>query len=139
MISESFDIESFGVRDAPSIESEADTRVKAVLKSTPCRAYCGRTAHAVEAILTHHYVNDFLESFSSEEEEISISQHVRALHMDARFEVCNFTSNSPKVLAAHGGIDVSHSIDKKQGFVGEWVLSLFWQSSSYCSTGIPQR
>ncbi|XP_049316979.1 uncharacterized protein LOC125779750 [Bactrocera dorsalis] len=92
----------------------------------------GTTARAVKAILDHHYVDDFVDSFSSEVEAISVSEQVRAIHMDAGFELRNFTSNSSKVLAAIGGTDVTRSIGKKEGFVGEKVLGLFWQPSSDC-------
>ncbi|XP_036217946.2 uncharacterized protein [Bactrocera oleae] len=90
------------------------------------------TARAVKAILDHHYVDDFVDSFCSEEEAISISQEVRAIHMDAGFELRNFTSNASKVVDALNGTDVSRPIDNKEGFVGERVLGLFWQSSSDC-------
>ncbi|XP_069967481.1 uncharacterized protein [Bactrocera oleae] len=90
------------------------------------------TARAVKAILDHHYVDDFVDSFCSEEEAISISQEVRAIHMDAGFELRNFISNASKVVDALNGTDVSRPIDNKEGFVGERVLGLFWQSSSDC-------
>ncbi|XP_049304973.1 uncharacterized protein LOC125776523 [Bactrocera dorsalis] len=90
------------------------------------------TTRAVKAILDHHYVDDFVDSFSSEVEAISVSEQIRAIHMDAGFELRNFASNSSKVLAALGGTDVTRSIGKKEGFVGEKVLGLFWQPLSDC-------
>ncbi|XP_054091903.1 uncharacterized protein LOC105220591 [Zeugodacus cucurbitae] len=92
----------------------------------------GTNSRAVKAILDHHYVDDFVDSFSSEEEAISVSKQVRAIHMNAGFELRNFTSNSQKVVAALDGTDVTRSIGKKESFVGERVLGLFWQSSSDC-------
>lgn len=44
----------------------------------------------------------------------------------------NFAISHPRVVTALKGTDVSHPIGKKESFVGEWVLGLFWQSSSDC-------
>lgn len=97
-------------------------KVKALEKKYDRRA----PAYAVEAILDHHYVDDFDDSFCSEQEAISVSEQVRAIHMDARFELRNFTSNTPKVVGALNGTDTLRPIDKKECFeLLTMVMSIF--------------
>ncbi|XP_067625507.1 uncharacterized protein [Eurosta solidaginis] len=90
------------------------------------------TKRAVKAILDHHYVDDFVDSFGSEEEAISVSEEVRAIHKKAGFELRHFTSNSSKVVAALGGSDDTRVIAKKEGVLAERVLGMFWESFSDC-------
>ncbi|XP_036328016.1 uncharacterized protein LOC118740546 [Rhagoletis pomonella] len=88
------------------------------------------TSRAIKAILDYHYVDDFVDSFDTLEEAISIAQEVRAIHLDAGFELRNFTSNSPEVLAALGGAASTKPISSKDGLVTEKVLGLYWQPST---------
>ncbi|XP_036347651.1 uncharacterized protein LOC118757028 [Rhagoletis pomonella] len=60
------------------------------------------SSRAVKAIVDFHYVDDFVDSFSTVEEAIAVSQQVRSIHLNAGFELRNFTSNSPKVVDVLG-------------------------------------
>ncbi|XP_044316597.1 uncharacterized protein LOC123037886 [Drosophila rhopaloa] len=57
---------------------------------------------AVKAIIDHHYVDDYVDSFATESEAISVSTRVKEIHAEAGFELCQFSSSSPIVEAALG-------------------------------------
>ncbi|XP_036329813.1 uncharacterized protein LOC118741953 [Rhagoletis pomonella] len=88
------------------------------------------TSRAVQSILAYHYVDAFVDAFDSPAEAISIAQEVRAIHLDAGFELRNFASNSPEVAAALGGAEDTKLIASKEGLATEKVLGLYWQPST---------
>ncbi|XP_058811023.1 uncharacterized protein LOC131675913 [Topomyia yanbarensis] len=55
---------------------------------------------AVHAIVKQHYVDDMLLSVESEEEAIQVVREVQTVHRSAGFEMRNWISNSPRVVAA---------------------------------------
>ncbi|XP_017469386.1 PREDICTED: uncharacterized protein LOC108361296 [Rhagoletis zephyria] len=55
---------------------------------------------AVEAIIDRHYVDDYVGSFSSVHEAISVTKKVVAIHQEAGFELRGFISNSNALLQA---------------------------------------
>ncbi|XP_070854311.1 uncharacterized protein [Drosophila suzukii] len=57
---------------------------------------------AVKAIIDYHYVDDYVDSFATESEAISVSTRVKEIHAEAGFELCQFSSSSPIVEAALG-------------------------------------
>ncbi|XP_070132548.1 uncharacterized protein [Drosophila bipectinata] len=57
---------------------------------------------AVKAIIDHHYVDDYVDSFDTESEAIEVSTRVKEIHAEAGFELCQFSSSSPIVEAALG-------------------------------------
>ncbi|XP_070855101.1 uncharacterized protein [Drosophila suzukii] len=57
---------------------------------------------AVKAIIDYHYVDDYVDSFATESEAISVSNRVKEIHAEAGFELCQFSSSSPIVEAALG-------------------------------------
>jgi len=57
---------------------------------------------AVKAIIDCHYVDDYVDSFTTESEAISVSTRVMEIHANAGFELCQFLSSSPVVETALG-------------------------------------
>ncbi|XP_075164705.1 uncharacterized protein LOC142237217 [Haematobia irritans] len=83
---------------------------------------------AVEAICEHHYMDDFVDSFDSIEEAISISKYVREIQSNGGFELRGFTSNSNDVILALDGAATSKSIPANDN-TGK-ILGLYWDSKS---------
>jgi len=57
---------------------------------------------AVKAIIDCYYVDDYVDSFTTESEAISVSTRVMEIHANAGFELCQFLSSSPVVETASG-------------------------------------
>ncbi|XP_033245661.1 uncharacterized protein LOC117187336 isoform X2 [Drosophila miranda] len=57
---------------------------------------------AVKAIIDYNYVDDYVDSFATESEAISVSTRVKEIHANAGFELCQFSSSSPIVETALG-------------------------------------
>ncbi|XP_067625142.1 uncharacterized protein [Eurosta solidaginis] len=89
-------------------------------------------ARAVKAILNFHYVDDFVDSFDSENEAIAVATKVRDIHLNAGFELRNFTSSSAKVVTALDCVDQTKTMGIKEGILLEKVLGLHWQPSIDC-------
>lgn len=70
------------------------------VKSTNALEHREAKPRAVKSILEHHYVDDFVDSFESIDEAITIAKEVRDIHKCAGFELRSFTSNSSDVLSA---------------------------------------
>ncbi|XP_065361898.1 uncharacterized protein LOC135955477 [Calliphora vicina] len=83
---------------------------------------------AIEAICDHHYMDDFVDSFDSVEEAVSISKQVREIHKNGGFELRGFISNSDEVITTLDGSLISKQIPANDGT--ERVLGLFWEPSS---------
>jgi hypothetical protein len=86
---------------------------------------------AVDAILYHHYVDDYLNSHNSEEEAIKIAQDVIKVHSFAGFQLRNFVSNSPtvmKMLPNSSETPKEISINITSENVTEKILGLFWNT-----------
>ncbi|XP_065356286.1 uncharacterized protein LOC135950683 [Calliphora vicina] len=79
---------------------------------------------AIEAILEHHYMDDFVDSFDSIEEAIEISKQVREIHKNGGFELRGFISNSNRVSLALDGASASKTIPSINNT--EKVLGLYW-------------
>ncbi|XP_055632538.1 uncharacterized protein LOC129773014 [Toxorhynchites rutilus septentrionalis] len=107
-------------------------------KCSPCNAHFTKDANAREhadqfpdaanAIINRHYVDDYFDSADTEEEAIQRAVDVRYVHSLGGFEIRNWVSNSPKVLAAlgeHGKSTKTLSYDKT--LESERVLGLLWK------------
>ncbi|EDX15944.1 GD21556 [Drosophila simulans] len=53
-------------------------------------------------VTDYHYVDDYVDSFATEDEAISVSIRVKEIHAEAGFELCQFSSRSPTVETALG-------------------------------------
>ncbi|XP_075167990.1 uncharacterized protein LOC142241581 [Haematobia irritans] len=83
---------------------------------------------SIDAIIKHHYIDDYVDSFDSEDEAIQISTEVRNIHASGGFELRGFASNSENVSTAMGGY-----VENKEmlsDIVSEKVLGVFWECSS---------
>lgn len=85
---------------------------------------------AYRAIVNNHYVDDYLQSFPTEEEAIQTATDVRDIHRRAHYELRQWASNSATVLQA-----LSTDRQKKptthlhDGSTTERVLGLIWRCS----------
>ncbi|XP_062538743.1 uncharacterized protein LOC134207018 [Armigeres subalbatus] len=87
---------------------------------------------AAKAIVDDHYVDDYLASFSSEEEAAKIASEVRYVHNNGGFQLHNWRSNSATVLERLG--EVQPETDKQLNLVdaakSERVLGMLWSPST---------
>ncbi|XP_043661538.1 uncharacterized protein LOC122625509 [Drosophila teissieri] len=72
------------------------------VKTMNALKYRDSDPRAVKAITDYHYVDDYVDSFATESEAISVSTRVKELHKDAGFELSQFSSSSPTVETALG-------------------------------------
>ncbi|XP_070854642.1 uncharacterized protein [Drosophila suzukii] len=80
---------------------------------------------AVKAIIDHHYVDDYVDSFATESEAISVSTRVKEIHAEAGFELCQFSFSSPIVEAALGPPWQIKSVG--WGEAEQKILGMRWQ------------
>nr|XP_041631503.1 uncharacterized protein LOC121502341 [Drosophila kikkawai] len=80
---------------------------------------------AVKAIIDHHYVDDYVDSFATESEAIAVSTRVKEIHAEAGFELCQFSSGSPIVEAALGPPGRVKSVG--WGEAEQKILGMRWQ------------
>ncbi|XP_070145035.1 uncharacterized protein [Drosophila kikkawai] len=80
---------------------------------------------AVKAIIDHHYVDDYVDSFATESEAIAVSTRVKEIHAEAGFELCQFSSSSPIVEAALGPPGRVKSVG--WGEAEQKILGMRWQ------------
>ncbi|XP_055542952.1 uncharacterized protein LOC129728533 [Wyeomyia smithii] len=98
------------------------------IKNKNAEEFADRYPRAVEAILKNHYVDDFLDSFESEEEAVRVSTETRYIHQRGGFVLRNWLSNSAAVL---NGMNVEKPLDAK-GFClnpieeSDRVLGMKW-------------
>ncbi|XP_055545704.1 uncharacterized protein LOC129730413 [Wyeomyia smithii] len=87
---------------------------------------------AVEAILQYHYVDDYLDSFQTAEEAVKVGNEVKRIHAEGGFEIRNFLSNDPAIVAQVGAesIEVEKLINAEKGATVESVLGMKWIPSS---------
>lgn len=63
------------------------------VKNYHAERYKDQFPRAVEAIQRNHYVDDFIDSFSSAEECLNVTKQVKDIHREAGFNLRNFVSN----------------------------------------------
>ncbi|XP_041673677.1 uncharacterized protein LOC121529787 [Drosophila eugracilis] len=83
---------------------------------------------AALAINEYHYVDDYVDSFASEDEAIAISTRVREIHAEAGFDLCRFTSSSASVVRALNPLESIASIGWTEA--EEKVLGMYWQPAT---------
>ncbi|XP_036327403.1 uncharacterized protein LOC118740011 [Rhagoletis pomonella] len=72
------------------------------VKMLNAQEYADRFPRAVESIVKYHYVDDFVDSFESVEQAVSIAKQVSKIHEAAGFQMRGYISNSVTVLKALG-------------------------------------
>ncbi|XP_070068094.1 uncharacterized protein [Drosophila takahashii] len=85
---------------------------------------------AVKAIIDCHYVDDYVDSFATESEAISVSTRVKEIHAKAGFELCQFLSSSPVVETALG--PPGHVRCVGWGESEQKILGMYWQAATDC-------
>ncbi|XP_044573974.1 uncharacterized protein LOC123258162 [Drosophila ananassae] len=75
----------------------------------------------VKAIIDHHYVDDYVDSFALESEVIAVSTRVKEIHA----ELCQFLSSSPIVKVALGPPGQVKSVG--WGEAEQKILGMRWQ------------
>ncbi|XP_062702726.1 uncharacterized protein LOC134285619 [Aedes albopictus] len=108
--------------------------------SSPCSAQYVKNLNAIEhsenypraaeAIVRRHYVDDYLQSFDSEEEACQVIDEVKLVHRQGGFIIRNWLSNSSTVLQRIGETDAgSMKIVSESGSQIERVLGMQWKAT----------
>lgn len=123
---------SFGATCSPSLAQH--------VKNLNAKEFEAQYPRAVRAIVENHYVDDWLDSFATEEEAIQTAKEVKMIHGKAGFEIRKWTSNSTEVIRAMGE-DASESGNPAKNLnvgglsgdpQGAKVLGLWWCTSEDC-------
>ncbi|XP_062714710.1 uncharacterized protein LOC134291225 [Aedes albopictus] len=114
------DVLTFGSASSPSSAQ--------FVKNRNAKEYESQFPRAAEGITKCHYVDDYLDSFESEEEAMLVANQVRQVHSKGGFEIRNWSSNSATVLDHLG--EKSKVAMKDLTAVGgdqsERVLGMLW-------------
>ncbi|XP_065084732.1 uncharacterized protein LOC135706971 [Ochlerotatus camptorhynchus] len=118
------DVATFGATCSPAIAQ--------YVKNANARSFEKELPRAVEGIVFNHYVDDYLDSFSTENKAKQVASEVREIHKRGGFEIRNWCSNSPTVLQ-HLGESQQHPVkqmclDEKEQ--SERVLGMRWMTKS---------
>lgn len=90
-------------------------------------------SRAVEAICKNHFVDDYLDSFPSEEMAIEVASQVKLIHSKGGFNLRGFLSNSNKVaveLNQSQSEDQLVNLNVEQSDDADRVLGMFWNTKS---------
>ncbi|XP_058817711.1 uncharacterized protein LOC131681020 [Topomyia yanbarensis] len=98
------------------------------IKNMNAKEHEAAFSRAAMAVLRKHYVNDYLDSFDTEEEAIKVALEVKEIHTRGGFEIRNWHSNSKTLLQRVGE---SNQLQAKVISVAaeseaERVLGLLW-------------
>lgn len=86
-----------------------------------------RFPEAATAIVTRHYVDDYLDSDHTEEELLSRVQSVRAIHRDGGFNMHKLQANSHSVLQ---GLEVREPPESEVSLSRSTILGMSWNHSN---------
>ncbi|GBP07108.1 hypothetical protein EVAR_90645_1 [Eumeta japonica] len=99
------------------------------IKNFNAEKYRETEPEVYRAVIKNHYVDDYIQSFETEQKAIDIAQRVRDVHREARFELKQWTSNSKRLLTAlNETSEQKKSIDLHTENSSERVLGLNWNS-----------
>ncbi|XP_053692357.1 uncharacterized protein LOC128740817 [Sabethes cyaneus] len=102
------------------------------VKNINADRFAGELPEAVDVIKNRHYVDDAMLSIETPARAIQLAQEIRRIHAAGGFEIRNWVSNSPEVLAT---LQQSGSVEKNLDlFTGalatEKVLGMWWCTAS---------
>ncbi|XP_062707432.1 uncharacterized protein LOC134287995 [Aedes albopictus] len=105
------------------------------VKNTHAQQFEQEFPEAVHAIVHDHYVDDMLISVETEEKAIQLATEVKEIHECGGFEMRNWVSNVPAVVAALDG----EKTNEKNLSIGETettekVLGMWWDTTADCFT-----
>ncbi|XP_055623758.1 uncharacterized protein LOC129767161 [Toxorhynchites rutilus septentrionalis] len=114
------DVATFGATCSPASAQ--------YVKNVNAAEFADRFPRAVEGILKNHYVDDYLDSFESEEEAELVSKEVRLIHQQGGFHLRNWLSNSTSLLSE---LQEKETLDSKNlcsnpTVSSERVLGMLW-------------
>lgn len=116
------DVVIFGSSCAPAIAQ--------YIKNTNAEEFAEQYPRAVTGIVKNHYVDDFLDSFDSEDEAVRVSEEVKMIHEKGGFQLRNWLSNSETVIHKIGDPQNCGEklliADKHDRF--ERVLGMLWST-----------
>lgn len=101
------------------------------VKNLNATEYKSQYPDAYKAIVENTYVDDWLQSFETEEKAIETTKNVITVHAKAGFEIRNWISNSKKVLRALQGDDKSESslnLNLDEPLSVDKVLGMWWNT-----------
>lgn len=113
---------SFGAACSPCISQ--------FVKNHHAAKYSKVYPRAVEAIHKNHYVDDWLDSFKTEEEALSISSEVHNILSSGGFTMKNWVSNSQIVSSNVGGLSSREKVFSEKDMQTEKVLGMWWETST---------
>ena len=99
------------------------------VKNLNAREHIEKYPRAEKAIRENHYVDDWLESFHTEEEARKVAKDVKYVHSKGGLEIRNWISNSIKVTSSLGE---NYSENEKMNFERsetktERILAVWWR------------
>ncbi|XP_058816702.1 uncharacterized protein LOC131679977 [Topomyia yanbarensis] len=102
------------------------------VKNVNAQEFSEEHPHAADAIIRHHYVDDYLDSFGTVQEAIQLGREVKMIHAKGGFELRNFMSNEVEITRRVGAEaeDEHKALDLEKGEGTESVLGVHWISSS---------
>ncbi|XP_053691407.1 uncharacterized protein LOC128739932 [Sabethes cyaneus] len=99
------------------------------VKNRNAMEFANRYPQAANAIIKHHYVDDFVRSEDSTEKAIELALQVKEVHAKAGFHIRNWLSNDKEVLARVGeqNVELSKSFAVSKASSNERVLGMIWK------------
>ncbi|XP_075150827.1 uncharacterized protein LOC142224934 [Haematobia irritans] len=83
---------------------------------------------AVEGIVNRHYVDDYVDSFKTEEEAVEVIGDVIRIHKHGGFELRKIQSNSHKVMHLYGDGELMDNINVEKK--DNRILGMYWSVKS---------
>lgn len=118
------------VMDVATFGSTSSPCSAQFIKNRNANEYASQYPQAAMAIIERHYVDDYYDSFDTEEEAIQRASEIRHIHSMAGFEIRNWTSNSQRVLRALGENKTEHLVHfhLEKTTENERVLGISWNT-----------
>lgn len=102
------------------------------IKNKNASTYSEQFPRAAQAIIDKHYVDDYLDSFSSEEEAITITHQVKWIHEQGGFNMRHWISNSKNVMNSFSepAVPEQRNLNIHDDTLIEKVLGMWWLPES---------
>ncbi|XP_055633605.1 uncharacterized protein LOC129773952 [Toxorhynchites rutilus septentrionalis] len=114
------DVLTFGASSSPASAQ--------FVKNRNAEEFAGKFPRAASAIRSRHYVDDYLDSFETNEEAKKVSSEVKWVHAQGGFEIRNWSSNRKAVLDHLGQSPNQATKDLSLRSQSERVLGMLWHT-----------
>ncbi|XP_062714070.1 uncharacterized protein LOC134290872 [Aedes albopictus] len=116
------------VMDVATFGSTCSPASAQYIKNLNAEEHSGEYPRAAAAVMNKHYVDDYLDSFETVQEAISVVNEVKLVHSKGGFTLRHFSSNEAKVLEGIGASSDCEpkSLDLERGEKSESVLGMQW-------------